>query len=71
MDGVDASSADGAGWGGGPVVVRARERRTHGEGASKSAVRRLEGSEGAGEYRRTGDGPVSGRATGTIDHPYC
>jgi hypothetical protein len=33
--GIDASSADGAGWGGGPVVVRARERRAHGEGGQQ------------------------------------
>jgi hypothetical protein len=31
MGGIDASSVEGAGWGGGPVVVRARERRVHGE----------------------------------------
>src|ERR671936_883077 len=31
---VGASSADGLGWGGGPVVVRGRESRPHGEGPS-------------------------------------
>jgi hypothetical protein len=31
MGGIDASSIEGAGWGGGPVVVRAHERRVHGE----------------------------------------
>ena len=34
--GIDASSAEGAGWGGGPVVVRARERRAHGEGGQQA-----------------------------------
>lgn len=33
--GIGASSAKGAGWGGGPVVVRARERRAHGEGGQQ------------------------------------
>ena len=33
--GIDASSVEGAGWGGGPVVVRARERRAHGEGGQQ------------------------------------
>ena len=28
-----------AGWGGGPVVVRARERRAHGEGARRVHAR--------------------------------
>ena len=40
--GIGASSVDGAGWGGGPVVVRARERRAHGEGGQQV------GSEDAG-----------------------
>ena len=29
--GIGASSAEGIGWGGGPVVVRASERLVHGE----------------------------------------
>jgi hypothetical protein len=33
--GIDASSVEGTGWGGGPVVVRARERRAHGEGGQQ------------------------------------
>jgi len=33
--GIGASSAEGVGWGGGPVVVRARERRAHGEGGQQ------------------------------------
>ena len=33
--GIDPSSVEGAGWGGGPVVVRARERRAHGEGGQQ------------------------------------
>jgi hypothetical protein len=33
--GIGPSSAEGAGWGGGPVVVRARERRAHGEGGQQ------------------------------------
>ena len=33
--GIGAPSAEGAGWGGGPVVVRARERRAHGEGGQQ------------------------------------
>jgi hypothetical protein len=35
VGGIDASSIEGAGWGGGPVVVRARERRVHGEGGQQ------------------------------------
>lgn len=31
VGGIDTSSIEGAGWGGGLVVVRARERRAHGE----------------------------------------
>ena len=38
--GIDASSVEGAGWGGGPVVVRARERRAHGEGGQQAGSRR-------------------------------
>ena len=34
--GIGPSSAEGAGWGGGPVVVRARERRAHGEGGQQA-----------------------------------
>ncbi len=33
--GIGPSSAEGAGWGGGPVIVRARERRAHGEGGQQ------------------------------------
>src|SRR5439155_10894129 len=33
--GIGASPAEGAGRGGGPVVVRARERRAHGEGGQQ------------------------------------
>lgn len=33
--GIDASSVDGAGRGGGPVVVRACERRAHGKGGQQ------------------------------------
>lgn len=33
--GIGPSSAEGTGWGGGPVVVRARERRAHGEGGQQ------------------------------------
>jgi hypothetical protein len=33
--GIGPSSAEGARWGGGPVVVRARERRAHGEGGQQ------------------------------------
>jgi len=32
---IGPSSAEGARWGGGPVVVRARERRAHGEGGQQ------------------------------------
>src|SRR4029450_13238118 len=35
MVGIGPSSAEGTGWGGGPVVVRARERRAHGEGGQQ------------------------------------
>ena len=35
VGGIDASFVEGAGWGGGPVVVRARERRAHGEGGQQ------------------------------------
>jgi hypothetical protein len=38
--GIGPSSADGAGWGGGPVVVRARERCAHGEGGQQARSRR-------------------------------
>ncbi len=34
--GVDASSVEGAGRGGGPVVVRGRESRPHGEGGQQA-----------------------------------
>ncbi len=33
--GIGPSSAEDAGWGGGLVVVRARERRAHGEGGQQ------------------------------------
>jgi hypothetical protein len=33
--GLDTSSVEGAGWGGGPVVVRADERSAHGEGGQQ------------------------------------
>jgi hypothetical protein len=33
--GIDASSVESAGWGGGPVVVRADERSAHGEGGQQ------------------------------------
>ena len=33
--GIGPSSAEGTGWGGGSVVVRARERRAHGEGGQQ------------------------------------
>jgi hypothetical protein len=33
--GIDASFVEDAGWGGGSVVVRARERRVHGEGSQQ------------------------------------
>lgn len=33
--GIDASSVEDAGWGGGPVVVRADERFVHGEGGQQ------------------------------------
>jgi hypothetical protein len=33
--GIDALSVEGTGWGGGPVVVRPRERRGHGEGGQQ------------------------------------
>jgi hypothetical protein len=42
VGGIDASSVEGAGWGGGPVVVRAGERPAHGEGGQQV------GSESAG-----------------------
>lgn len=35
VSGIDASSVEGAGWGGGPVVVRAGERPVHGEGGQQ------------------------------------
>jgi hypothetical protein len=35
IGGIDASSVEGAGWGGGPVVVRAGERSAHGEGGQQ------------------------------------
>src|SRR5512132_3478067 len=38
--GIGTSSVDGAGWGGGLVVVRARERRAHGEGGQQVKARR-------------------------------
>jgi hypothetical protein len=34
--GIGPSSAEGTGWGGGSVVVRARERRAHGEGGQQA-----------------------------------
>ncbi|CAO5226488.1 hypothetical protein FAGKG844_1000004 [Frankia sp. AgKG'84/4] len=34
--GIDASSVEGAGRGGGPVVVRGRESRPHGEGGQQA-----------------------------------
>jgi hypothetical protein len=37
--GIDASSVEGAGWGGGPVVVRAGERLAHGEGGQQVSSR--------------------------------
>jgi hypothetical protein len=37
--GIDASSVEGAGWGGGPVVVRAGERPAHGEGGQQVSSR--------------------------------
>ena len=33
--GIDASSVEGAGWGGGPVVVGVGERPAHGEGGQQ------------------------------------
>ncbi len=33
--GIDASSVEGAGWGGGPVVLRGRESRSPGEGGQQ------------------------------------
>jgi hypothetical protein len=35
--GIGASSAEGAWWGGGPVVVRGRESRLHGEGGQQAS----------------------------------
>jgi hypothetical protein len=35
-DGIGASSAEGVGRGGGPVVVRGRESRPHGEGGQQA-----------------------------------
>jgi hypothetical protein len=35
VDGIDALSVEGAGWGGGPVVVRASERLVHGQGGQQ------------------------------------
>ncbi len=35
VGGIDASSVEGAGWGGGFVVVRAGERSAHGEGSQQ------------------------------------
>jgi hypothetical protein len=35
VGGIDASSVEGAGWGGGSVVVRAGERLVHGEGSQQ------------------------------------
>jgi len=40
VGGIDTSSVEGTGWGGGPVVVRARERRAHGEGGQQVGSRR-------------------------------
>jgi hypothetical protein len=37
--GIDTSSVEGAGWGGGPVVVRAGERPAHGEGGQQVSSR--------------------------------
>lgn len=37
--GIDASSVEGSGWGGGPVVVRAGERLAHGEGGQQVGSR--------------------------------
>ena len=42
VGGIDASSVEGAGWGGGPVVVGAGERPAQGEGGQQV------GSEGVG-----------------------
>jgi hypothetical protein len=35
VDGIDTSSVKDAGWGGGPVVVRAHERCAHGKGGQQ------------------------------------
>ena len=40
VGGIDASSVEGVGWGGGPVVVRAGERPAHGEGGQHASSRR-------------------------------
>lgn len=42
--GIDASSVEAVGWGGGPVVVRAGERLVHGEGGQQV------GSKDAGRF---------------------
>ena len=39
--GIEASSFEGARWGGGPVVVRARERRALGEGGQQVGSRTI------------------------------
>ena len=39
VGGIGTSSAEEAGCGGGPVVVRARERRAHGEGGQQVGSR--------------------------------
>src|SRR5680860_1115459 len=56
------------GWGGGLVVVRARERRVHGEGGQQVSSRGTGRPGGvAGEYRRPGLRLVRGGAPGTGD----
>jgi hypothetical protein len=35
VEGIDTSSVEDAGWGGGPGVVRAHERCVHGEGVQQ------------------------------------
>src|SRR4051812_45140745 len=54
------------GWGGGPVVVRGRESRSHGKGSSVFAARSHH-REDVGEHRRAVAGAVSGSAPGTGD----
>ena len=52
------------GWGGGPVVVRDRESRSHGEGVFAADVLI---AEVAGEWWRTVARPLRGWAAGTCD----